>query len=213
MFRNRHKNGPEVFFQGRFLSFHGKRQVHVSGIEHHQIDRHCPPVLTIVERIHQFDDTAALRKSLRQTVFRNNGKFALQHDSGIDYGMTVHRQPLTGSDRNPKNRNTGCPRRIRRQCRAVPTLGSIDDRRGTGPYLAGVRRHNSARCPGRIAAQLPQRIPGHYFRFFLRITSSISSVIRDRSHSGFQPHSSRAQVSSSELGQLSAMAFFTGSTS
>ena len=153
------------------------------------------------------------RKSLRQTVFRNNGKFALQHDTGIDYGMTVHRQPFTGSDRNPKNRNTGRSRRIRRQRRAVPTLGSIDDRRGTGPCLAGVRRHNSARFSDRIAAQLPQRIPGHYFRFFLRITSSISSVMLDRSHSGFQPHSSRAQVSSSELGQLSAMAFFTGSTS
>lgn len=152
-------------------------------------------------------------KSLRQTVFRNNGKFALQHDTGIDYGMTVHRQPFTGSDRNPKNRNTGRSRRIRRQRRAVPTLGSIDDRRGTGPCLAGVRRHNSARFSDRIAAQLPQRIPGHYFRFFLRITSSISSVMLDRSHSGFQPHSSRAQVSSSELGQLSAMAFFTGSTS
>ena len=138
---------------------------------------------------------------------------ALQHDTGIDYGMTVHRQPFTGSDRNPKNRNTGRSRRIRRQCRAVPTLGSIDDRRGTGPCLAGVRRHNSARFSDRIAAQLPQRITGHYFRFFLRITSSISSVMLDRSHSGFQPHSSRAQVSSSELGQLSAMAFFTGSTS
>ena len=138
---------------------------------------------------------------------------ALQHDTGIDYGMTVHRQPFTGSDRNPKNRNTGRSRRIRRQRRAVPTLGSIDDRRGTGPCLAGVRRHNSARFSDRIAAQLPQRIPGHYFRFFLRITSSISSVMLDRSHSGFQPHSSRAQVSSSELGQLSAMAFFTGSTS
>lgn len=195
------------------MSFHGKRQVRASGIEHRQIDRHRPPVFTIVERIHQFDDTAARRKSLRQTVFRNNGKFALQHDTGIDYGMTVHRQPFTGSDRNPKNRNTGRSRRIRRQCRAVPTLGSIDDRRGTGPCLAGVRRHNSARFSDRIAAQLPQRIPGHYFRFFLRITSSISSVMLDRSHSGFQPHSSRAQVSSSELGQLSAMAFFTGSTS
>ena len=39
--------------------------------------------------IHQFDDTAARRKSLRQTVFRNNGKFALQHDTGIDYGLSL----------------------------------------------------------------------------------------------------------------------------
>lgn len=48
---------------------------------------------------------------------------------------------------------------------------------------------------------------------FLRMCASMSSVMRARSHSGFQPHSSRAQVSSSESGQLSAISFLTGSMS
>ena len=39
----------------------------------------------------------------------------------------------------------------------------------------------------------------------------MSSVIRERSHSGRQPHSSRAQVSSSESGQLRAISSLTGS--
>ena len=58
-------------------------------------------------------------------------------------------------------------------------------------------------------------VPERYFATasFARICASMSSVMRERSHSGFQPHSSRAQVSSSELGQLSAISFFTGSTS
>ena len=43
-------------------------------------------------------------------------------------------------------------------------------------------------------------------RFFI-----ISSVMRSRSYSGFQPHSSRAQESSILLGQLSAMACLMGS--
>ena len=47
----------------------------------------------------------------------------------------------------------------------------------------------------------------------VRMWANMSSVMRERSHSGFQPHSSRAQVSSSELGQLSAISFFTGSMS
>ena len=50
-----------------------------------------------------------------------------------------------------------------------------------------------------------------YFPSRSRITRSISSVILSRSHSGFQPHSARAQLSSSELGQLSAISRFTGS--
>lgn len=45
------------------------------------------------------------------------------------------------------------------------------------------------------------------------ITRSMSSVIRGRSHSGFQPHSSRAQLSSSLSGQLRAIDSLTGSTS
>ena len=53
----------------------------------------------------------------------------------------------------------------------------------------------------------------HFAATLARICSSISSVMRERSHSGFHPHSSRAQVSSSELGQLAAISFFTGSTS
>ena len=52
-----------------------------------------------------------------------------------------------------------------------------------------------------------------YFASFARMCASMSSVMRERSHSGFQPHSSRAQVSSSELGQLSAISRFTGSMS
>ena len=39
----------------------------------------------------------------------------------------------------------------------------------------------------------------------------ISSVMRGRSYCGFHPHSSRAQLSSILLGQLSAMACFMGS--
>ena len=41
--------------------------------------------------------------------------------------------------------------------------------------------------------------------------AGMSSVIRERSHSGRQPHSSRAQVSSSESGQLRAISSLTGS--
>lgn len=45
------------------------------------------------------------------------------------------------------------------------------------------------------------------------ITRSMSSVILWRSHSGFQSHSSRAQLSSSLSGQLRAIDSLTGSTS
>gem|GEM_PF-4559006 len=48
--------------------------------------------------------------------------------------------------------------------------------------------------------------------FFSRIFSSISTDIEAKSHFGAQPHSSRAQVSSNELGQLRAILSFTGST-
>ena len=51
------------------------------------------------------------------------------------------------------------------------------------------------------------------FSFFSRTARSISSVMDFISHFGFQPHSSRAQVSSRLSGQLRAMDSLTGSTS
>ena len=57
------------------------------------------------------------------------------------------------------------------------------------------------------------RVKDQFLPSLVRICASMSSVMRERSHSGFQPHSSRAQVSSSELGQLSAISRFTGSMS
>lgn len=194
------------------LLFFRERNVCSSGIEHHQIDRFMPPVFTVMERINQLHDAASCGKSLRESIFSNDRQLALQYNSGIDNRMTVHRQPFADTDRHSQNRHAGFTRGIRRQSLSVPAYGCIDNRHGTLSQATGIGLKTPARFPGCIRAHFCRRFSGHYFRFFLRITSSISSVMRDRSHSGFQPHSSRAQVSSSELGQLSAMAFFTGST-
>ncbi len=75
------------------------------------------------------------------------------------------------------------------------------------------RRRTIRRRPAISSPSLTAPRRDRYLPSFVRICASMSSVMRERSHSGFQPHSSRAQVSSSESGQLSAISFFTGSTS
>lgn len=98
------------------------------------------------------------------------------------------------------------------------------------PRYRGIRPRDTAKQMRRSicsAASIPSRAPGRFdtrpetlrayqinpLSFFSRTARSMSSVMDFISHFGFQPHSSRAQLSSRLSGQLRAMASFTGSTS
>ena len=70
----------------------------------------------------------------------------------------------------------------------------------------------------RSGAEGKEQASGHkflhcqpYLFSFARSFSSMSTVMDSKSYFGFQSHSSRAQVSSRQSGQLSAMACFSGS--
>lgn len=129
--------------------------------------------------------------------------------AGLHFGPTTMRRP----EKHPLRHTP--PARSKNRA----GLGSGSPA-ATGHIKAGIRTLEPCRHPPRQAddssappaarqqANRPYSAPS-----LVRIWASMSSVMAERSHSGFQPHSSRAQVSSSELGQLSAISFFTGSMS
>ncbi len=93
--------------------------------------------------------------------------------------------------------------------------------------LEGVARSDGGVCLTKARSKVcrtkkpPEERLGRFFVQNMRLpylpslaltARSISSVILARSQSGLQPHSSRAQVSSSLLGQLREISSFTGST-
>lgn len=111
-------------------------------------------------------------------------------------------------------------------CNTVPGCVSIATSVRGGTGVRGSRNFGTAcgqdangvpsRLAGLPATRLWQRhLPERHFATasFARICASMSSVMRERSHSGFQPHSSRAPGVVKRIGQLSAISFFTGSTS
>ena len=80
-------------------------------------------------------------------------------------------------------------------------------KRRDGTFGGGISRGAKKAVRKKLAACFSYSIPA-----LRRQAASMSSMTASMPHFGHQSHSSRAQLSSIILGQLSAMAAFTGST-
>ena len=122
----------------------------------------------------------------------DHGQLAPQHHPRIDDRMEMLLQPRMRRNQDAQKRHEAVPPGRRA---TAPRSSSTTMRRCAPPSVPF--RPTRPRLFRQLGADMRQHVVGHARKVPL----------------GFPPHSSRAQVSSSELGQLSAISRFTGSMS
>jgi hypothetical protein len=104
----------------------GDRLAHYSSIEHKDLCRLMPLILSIMPSIHNLHDRIIRLQVQRLATLRSNRELAFEKNTRIDDRMRVHRKRIPWRDRDYHDGNLRLAGFVCRQRLAIPGLGGLD---------------------------------------------------------------------------------------